>query len=50
MMSAMAALVAVGGTSLVCYLLMNRVQKAQDAARERGRRHFRHRFGRQFQW
>ena len=25
-MSAMAALVAVGGTSLICYLLMNRVQ------------------------
>ena len=37
-MSGMAAfMVAVGGTSLICYLLMNRVQNPQGPARERRR-------------
>jgi hypothetical protein len=36
MMSAMAALVAVGGTSLVCYLLMNRVQNRKPRRESAG--------------
>jgi hypothetical protein len=50
MMSGMAAfMAAVGGTSLICYLLMNRVQRG--SASERRRRRFRHKFERQFrQW
>jgi len=50
-MSGMTAfMVAVGGTSLVCYLLMNRVQNRKERREERGRRRFRRRLERQFRW
>ena len=42
-----AFMVAVGGTSLICYLLMNRVQNRTPGAIARWRR-FRHKFERQF--
>ena len=49
-MSGMAAfMAAVGGTSLICYLLMNRVQN-RTTRRDSGWRRFRHKFGRQFGW
>ena len=48
-MGGMAAfMAAVGGTSLICFLLMNRVQNRRDRRQSAGGGDFRHKFERQF--